>query len=140
MNQILWLIFFIFTFVLYIFNYSNVFDIYFFFVIWFWWFSYFIYIINVMYFAYFFVFCFVFKLFLLCVHLTKCAITLEILHVNHKNMVNCVIVFDVKIIYMIISSYHASFMNFGKKIGWPYLRRKTGFDRIRTKIFFNWSL
>ena len=33
------------------------------------------------------------------------------------NMDNFVIVFDVKIIYMMISSNHASFMNFGKKIG-----------------------
>ena len=66
-----------------------------------------------MYFSYFFV-CFVFKLFLLCVHLTLCAITLEV--INHKNMVNCVIVLDVKIVYIIMSSNHARFMNFGKKL------------------------
>ena len=64
-----------------------------------------IYIIFVMFFPYFFV-CFVFKL--LCAHLTLCAITLEV--INHKNMVNFVIVFDVKIIYMMISSNHASFI------------------------------
>lgn len=37
--------------------------------------------------------------------------------INHKNMANFVIFFDVKIMYMIISCNPASFMNFGKKLG-----------------------
>ena len=74
------------------------------------------YIIIVMYFTNFFV-CFVFKVILLCLHATLCVMTLEV--INHKNMANFVIVFDVKIMYMILSSNPASFMNFGKKLGWP---------------------
>ena len=112
------IIFFIFIFVIHIwiaffFKYSYIFYIYVLFgfdgfFIW--------YIIIFMYFTNFFV-CFVFKLILLFLHAILCAMTLKV--INHKNMANFVIVFDVKTMYMIISSNPSSFMNFGKKLGWP---------------------
>ena len=59
--------------------------------------------------------CFVFTFFLLRVHVTLCAITLDL--INPKNMANFVTVFGVKIMFMIMPSNQASFMNFGGKSG-----------------------